>query len=93
MISKQRMVKRNFRTVSHDGIDGFVFLIGILGCGLISPRFSKLLSKEKRIIFHEARYRPSVYQIRYEFVSSFCVFPTYSFPIRYRGYKVPNSTK
>ena len=35
------------------------------GCGLISNKFSMLLSKHKKILFHGRPYTPSVYQIRY----------------------------
>jgi regulator of nonsense transcripts 1 len=34
------------------------------GCGLISKRLAKLLSKQKGIKFRDFRYTPSVYQIR-----------------------------
>ncbi|GJE97878.1 RNA-directed RNA polymerase domain-containing protein [Phanerochaete sordida] len=35
------------------------------GCGLISLKFAKQLSKHKKILFHGRPYTPSVYQIRY----------------------------
>ncbi|KDQ12185.1 hypothetical protein BOTBODRAFT_57023 [Botryobasidium botryosum FD-172 SS1] len=35
------------------------------GCGLISVRLARQLSKKKSIIFHARRYTPSVFQIRY----------------------------
>ncbi|KIM19468.1 hypothetical protein M408DRAFT_13453, partial [Serendipita vermifera MAFF 305830] len=35
------------------------------GCGLISQHFARLLAKEKKIIFRQRRYLPSVFQIRY----------------------------
>ncbi|KIM31880.1 hypothetical protein M408DRAFT_327280, partial [Serendipita vermifera MAFF 305830] len=34
------------------------------GCGLISQYFARLLAKEKKIIFRQRRYLPSVFQIR-----------------------------
>ncbi|KAI0077242.1 RNA-directed RNA polymerase [Panus rudis PR-1116 ss-1] len=36
------------------------------GCGLISIKFAKQLSKHKRILFRGRPYTPSVYQIRYK---------------------------
>ncbi|KAF7789282.1 hypothetical protein EIP86_000223 [Pleurotus ostreatoroseus] len=35
------------------------------GCGLISDKFSMMLSKHKRILFHGKPYTPCVYQIRH----------------------------
>ncbi|EKM53816.1 uncharacterized protein PHACADRAFT_125775, partial [Phanerochaete carnosa HHB-10118-sp] len=35
------------------------------GCGLISVKFAKQLSKHKRILYHGRPYTPTVYQIRY----------------------------
>lgn len=34
------------------------------GCGLISVKFAKQLSKHKHILFHGKAYTPTVYQIR-----------------------------
>ena len=35
------------------------------GCGLISPKLAKILAQKRNIIFRNARYVPSVFQIRY----------------------------